>query len=156
MAYPSGTPVDEAILDNVVATLAAIATPSYHLTFKRAERFIPLNATQVQEYPSALVGTADITWSDALHFRLSGDMRFTVRALVEDREAHQESLAWAAADVRKALLADVTRGGLAVDTKVLAQSPFMLISEAGNAVTGVDVSVQVRFRHQYDDPNTAA
>lgn len=156
MAYPTGTPVDELILANVATTLAAVASPTYHFTFKGVQRSVPLDATRVQEFPTALIGAAEVTWSDALHYRMGGDARFTVRVAVEDRETHPAAVAWAAADVRKALLADVTRGGFAVDTKIIQQSPIVLVAEAGNAVVGVDVSVQVRFRHQYDDPNAAA
>lgn len=155
MAYPTGTPVDEAILDDLVSTLQGIATPAYHSTVVSVERFSPSDATRIYEFPCLLVGTPIITWSDAINPLLEGVIRLVIRGVVEDLETHQQSLSWLAADIRAALLADVSRSGLAVDTKIVQQEAYMLIAEAGDPVAAVDVTVQIRFRHLYSDPNTA-
>lgn len=154
MSYPTGTPVDELIVQDIVTTLEAIDAPTYHNTVLHVERYQALNEQQVYEFPVVLLGVPVITWSDSISPLLEGVLRMTLRAVVEDLETHQQSLAWIAADIRKALLADVTRSGNAVDTKVLSQEPFMVIDASG-PVAAVDISIQVRFRHDYDDPNSA-
>lgn len=154
MAYPTGTPVDEQILDDVVAVLGTIAPPSYHTTVRAVERFKPTNATRHYDMPCILLGTPDVTWVDTTNRMLSGEMRFVVRCCVQDRETHQQELAWFAADVRKALLLDWQRGGVALTTRVLAHEPYMIVEEA-SATAVVDVTVLVAFRHLYDDPNSA-
>lgn len=153
MPYPTGTPVDEAILDNIAAVLATIAAPSYHTTVRRVERLKALGYPIV-EFPCVIVGVPRISWSDRVANRLTGEMALVVRGIVDDRENGIQSVNWLAADIRKALLLDTTRGGLACWTRVQAQEASLNVEESGT-FPSVDVEVLVHFRHQFDDPNTA-
>lgn len=154
MTYPSGTPVDELVLENIRATLAAVAAPSFHYTLKSVSRLQDLSTKQVVEFPAAFIGTPRYVWSDKINPLYSATMEVTVRAFVEDIVSFSTSLSWLGADVRQALLADVTRGGVAVDTKITAQEPFMSVEGDGPS-NAVDLTVQVRFRHLFTDPNHA-
>jgi hypothetical protein len=154
MPYPTGTPVDEAILDNVKTTLEGIATPNYRYTIARVERIRPTGMLEFREFPLLLIGVPTITWRDNVSNRLTGDMRLTIRGVVLDRESGFESVNWLAADVRKALLADTTRGGLACWTRIESQEAALGVEEGG-ANPSVDLTVLIHFRHLYDDPNTA-
>ena len=89
MPYPTGTPVDEQILDDVKDTLETIATPSYHTDVAYVSRYDPENGLEIHEYPALLIGPASIAWDDATHGLLSGVMSFTVRGFVEEgADAH--------------------------------------------------------------------
>lgn len=154
MPYPTGTPVDEQILDDVKDTLETIATPSYHTDVAYVSRYDPENGLEIHEYPALLIGPASIAWDDATHGLLSGVMTFTVRGFVEERVNVATILAWLAADVRKALTSDYTRGDVALSTRVLEQATWTLADAAG-PIHGIDITVQVPFRHEYDNPNSA-
>ena len=55
------------------------------------------------------------------------------------------------ADIKKALMADHTRGHYAIDTHVLPQADFQVENET-ESVTGVVAPVVVTYRTQYDNP----
>lgn len=154
MAYPTGTPVEEAILDNIETTLAAIATPSYKTTVRRVDRIKPLGYA-LQEFPSIIIGVPTVTWSPVVTSRIEGELKVTVRGAVEDRETGFQTIHDLAADIRQALLTDTSRNTLACWTRIETQEPFLAVEEAGQVVF-VDLAVRVLFRHLYDDPNTAA
>jgi len=153
MPYPTGTPVDEAILDNIATVLATISAPSYHTTVRRVERHRPFGYPIV-EFPAIVIDAPRVAWSDNVANRLAGDMSVVIRGMVDDRETGVEAVNWLAADIRKALLLDTSRGGLACWTRVREQESFLNVGESG-AFPSVDVEVLIHFRHQYDDPNTA-
>ena len=56
------------------------------------------------------------------------------------------------ADIEKKLTADITRGGLAIDTRI---RPPRMFNEAPQA-TGIVINVDVHYRTREDDPYTAA
>ncbi len=56
------------------------------------------------------------------------------------------------ADVRKKLMEDPTRGGLAIDTEFEESVPF----EHSQGISGLALSFAVRFRTPFDDPYTGA
>ena len=60
----------------------------------------------------------------------------------------EELLNVARADVEKALAADLTRGGLATDTRIVAPAEFSDSGDAG----GIVVRVNVHYRHPFDNP----
>ena len=55
-------------------------------------------------------------------------------------------------DLEKALMADPTRGGYAIDTVIRAPERFQFDA----AVTGIVVACEVLYRTRIDDPFTAA
>lgn len=153
MAYPSGTPVDEAIVADLTAALGGIATPAYHTDVRQALRFDPENGVNLQTFPAIVVGPAAVSWDDTVHGLLSGTLTTTVRGFVQARTQPATTLAWLAADIRKALLDDYTRGGVALTTRILDQATWTL-DESAHPIHGIDVQVLVLFRHLYDDPNS--
>lgn len=154
MAYPTGTPVEEQILDDIKTALEAIAAPSYHTNVEHVTRYDMENGLHFDVFPTIVIAPAAISWDDSVHGLLSGTLSTTVRGFIEAREDVATELAWLAADIRKALLADYQRGGVALSTRVLEQSLWTLDDAAG-PVHGIDIQVQVPFRHDYTDPNTA-
>jgi hypothetical protein len=57
-------------------------------------------------------------------------------------------------DIEKALYADVTRGGVAVDTDVQEVVPFG--AEVGNGHSGLIIGVEILYRHLATNPAQAA
>jgi hypothetical protein len=53
-------------------------------------------------------------------------------------------------DIRKALMVDSTRGGLAIDTIIGPSSKF----DDGNGLTGISVTCIVVYRTQHQNPYT--
>ncbi len=53
-------------------------------------------------------------------------------------------------DIKKAVLADHTRGGYAVDTNVLGTTPFE--TTEGQHYAGIIVEIEIKYRHQRLDP----
>jgi hypothetical protein len=53
-------------------------------------------------------------------------------------------------DVKKAILADATRGGDAIDTDVLGTTPFE--TTEAQPYAGIIIEVRIRYRHLRDDP----
>lgn len=157
MAYPAGTPVDEQILQDLEATLAAIAAPSFHFDVAQVLRADALGAgLRFVELPGILIGTPTYVWDDKTNPLYAATMTVALHCELRSIETLLADQAWLAADVRQALLADVSRGGVAVDTKILSHEPYLIFNEA-SAVSGagIDVVVQIRFRHLFTDPNTA-
>jgi hypothetical protein len=58
-----------------------------------------------------------------------------------------------ASDIFKKLMADITRGGYAIDTKFHA---FVPIVDEETAMSGIGVMISVDYRTQEDDPYTRA
>lgn len=56
-------------------------------------------------------------------------------------------------DIIKALLADRTRGGYAIDTEITDVDPFVLAE--GQIFTGMIFSLEIKFRTEPDDPTAA-
>jgi hypothetical protein len=53
-------------------------------------------------------------------------------------------------DIKKAILADATRGGEAVDTDILGTTPFE--TTEAQPYAGIIIEVRVRYRHLRNDP----
>lgn len=154
MAYPIGTIVDQAIIDHIVSTCGAIATPSYFFTVSAARAAANIDTQWVAEFPCVLVGEPTITFDDGVNGRLAGEMRIVVRGCVADRIDGYTSARKLGADIRKALLVDWTRGGVALDTHIDTQEVLEIFGdpESPGPIAAVDVGVRIDFRHQYDDP----
>lgn len=152
MAYPTGTPVREAILDNIVSTLEAIAAPSYHTTVSAVHRLRGLNALSLTAFPAIMVSTPRADWDDTTHGLQIGSMHLTLRLALQGGADGQEQLSWFLDDVKVALLADYTRGGVARDTQITGDEAYQ--SDEATNVFGADIFVNVKFAHLYTDPNT--
>lgn len=152
MVYPTGTPVQETILDHVKTTLAAIASPTYHTTVIEVTRLRGDNLFEMPQRPCVVISVPDVEDTDTTLAMIAKEMRFTCRCALDDRTDAQEAVGWFIQDIRHALTRDITRGGVAVDTHVTGSIPFQ--SDQLSSICGADVLVHIQFRHLYDDPNT--
>ena len=53
-------------------------------------------------------------------------------------------------DIKKAILEDYSRGGLAIDTNVLGTVPFE--ATEGQNYSGIIIEIEIRYRHLRNDP----
>ena len=155
MPYPSGTPVMERVLEHVRTTLAAISTGSgFHSTVAEVHRADGRNALDVNSYPALIVSAPSVSWDQsAPHMIAARPCSITIRCVVDDRDSRQTALSWIVSDVKAALLADVTRGGDAVSTEIVADR--MYESDENLPWSAADIDVDLWFRHLRSDPNTS-
>lgn len=70
-----------------------------------------------------------------------------------DSRSSDEILNSLLGDVEKALMADITRGGYAINTEILRNVPFQSIE--GQPAIGISIELSVIYQHQLTDPAQA-
>ena len=145
------TPVLSRITADVVSTLEQVNTTSYSLN---------LHVTE----PDAVTGTETkdgrcvVTLGGVTRVEEGVPLHFTKYVQAYDLTIRSESnttpiselLAIAAADVTRAIAADITRGGLAEDTIIEAPSFEYASKEANSGVVVVPISVH--YQTYYNNP----
>lgn len=156
MAYPTGTPASELIMQNVATTLAAIATPGYYNDVEAVVRLSQLSDVEQlkAQMPAILVTPPTLTLSDSRAAIVTATASFVVRGYLIAHTGQLAALEKLGADIRVALLTDWTRGGYALTTRVTSQELLVSAGEMSEPVSAVDLTVEIEFRHLYQDPNT--
>ena len=149
MAWPSGTTVREQVLDNILSTCLSISAPGSKTTVNFAG-FVGNDVFMVPGYPAVLLASPSVSYDDSIHGIISCKMRVAVVLVLDTSTNTLDSISDFVEDFRMALLADHTRGGVAVDTH---------ISQDDTAPTSVpepyivaDVVLDVTYRHLRADP----
>ncbi len=70
-----------------------------------------------------------------------------------DTRSSDEILDSLLGDVEKALMADITRGGHAINTKILRNYPFQAVQ--GQPSIGISIEIEITYQHQLTDPAVA-
>jgi hypothetical protein len=70
-----------------------------------------------------------------------------------DTRSSDEILNSLLGDVEKALIADITRGGYAIDTNINRNYPFQAIE--GMPSIGISIEIEIIYQHQQNDPAIA-
>jgi hypothetical protein len=114
-----------AILDNLEATIAAISTAGgYHFTIGLARRgLLHYNAVPEDKFPAAFVAGADEKRKNVTNTQFRSDISVAVVGYVRtadaaDTDQLEDDLDSLIADLTKAIMADITRGGNAVLTEI--------------------------------------
>jgi len=113
------TPIYESILDNLVTTLQGITTGAgYYKTVNRVERLKP----GLADLPDPIQIYID-SINDKRSFNDAGDLVTHVATIalttyLKDADDPDEALSKIDADITKALYADRTRGGYAIETEI--------------------------------------
>ncbi len=143
-------PVKEQIVQAVVAALETIAGVEVTRPRRTGETFAPrhrgiavIQSAERRESEHDLVGNPD-----AMGWRLPIACDAIIRLSEHDSTPMDQSLNILEADIRKALMADPTFGGLAI-TSELGDSEY---SDAGNGVEGVTVWIEISYRVASNDP----
>lgn len=158
MAYPDdGDPIKDQILDQLVTTLGAIATPSYHFTVKTVRIFRGHEMSLGTATPAlAIVPTTDERLRDLACLKTERQMQVNVYCATRvssNRSDWNTEVQWLISDVVTAIRADIQLNGLAVYCDV-EEEELPSIIDKGIAVGRVGLSIV--YRHLFANPSTAS
>lgn len=154
---PSGSPVKELILQNMETTLAAINGGSdYYTTVAVVDRInvIPI---EIREYPAIIItpiGTDYDQPGEATTLALAGNYRVRLTLVVRTRTDPSMTIENFVRDVHTALIVDITRGGYAINTRMLSDDVFYP-TQIEEPVAIADCVIDVRYRTLRTDLNTS-
>ena len=154
---PSGTPVKEAILDNMQTTLGNISAGSAYYHSVASISRINTVPIEIRDYPAIVItplGTEYDQGGDATTLALHGDYRIRVTLVIRTRTDASQSLEEFIRDVHKALLVDITRGGLAINTRMLSDDVYYP-TQIDEPVAVADCVVLVSYRTERTNLNQA-
>lgn len=154
---PSGTPLKEQIVDDLVTTLQAIsAGDDYYTTVEQVIR-IDGGPMELKMFPAVAVLPSKTEYD-----REGSHGTTTIRAFlyvqlslfIRSRTDAADKIERFVRDVHKAVIADRTRGDRALHTTVLSDE-VTYPTEDDEPFTIADLVVEVVYRTPYDDLNSA-
>jgi len=145
--------VREDVIQNLVTTLQGVTkTAGYNITINRVER-IKMVGLDIREFPTVLVIPADEVKEQSPSDKYTCRLAVTLECWIQEYGDVSAQVNILLADIEKALMVDHTRGGVAVDTKLLGNSAFY--NEVNKPYGGVEIRIEVHYRHKFSDPYTA-
>jgi hypothetical protein len=156
---PSADPIAKRVLDNIEAQLRTITPPAYGANLAVSEKQVRQGDSNVQKCtgdgPFAIVVLQHEQHDDSVSLIQSTDAFVTVLFGVKARAAADlvEDAQRLLADARVALLADESRGGVAVSTSVLDTVIFDAPNEQRFRQAQMDLLVH--YRTLYADPTAS-
>ena len=153
MTYdPSVDTIRKRILDNVQEALESIAgPPTYAHRVAMVRQFLG-NAMEFPNYPAiAIVPRA--TRSDDSRLALIEHVVPMTLLLMVRSSTWRDDIQSFLADCRVALLADHTRGGVALTTRATVEE--IQDSELSSPLGGAEMEIEVLYRTLYHDPGSA-
>jgi len=147
---PSQLPIGERIVLNVVSTLQAVAPPTYATSVREVRRFDG-NAFHTHKLPAIAV-VEGVEEHDNQRLAIIEHVLPLNLVLAVHGQDWQVQLKKLAADIRVAILADHTRGGLSMDTRVSSTEVFD--SEPSSPLGVAQIDVRIRYRTAYHNPGS--
>lgn len=150
--------IRENILANVKTTLQAIApsgvaAAGYSTPVKQVFRW-GMDAAQIIEFPVLVFGDLNEVYTQNSLQLLHRTLTVVVEGYHKVEFQSDDAVAQAAtaflADIEKSLLADVTRGGNAVDT--IFKSNEVFVESAGSPFVFVSLTAEIKYRTRLTDP----
>lgn len=152
MAYdPSATPVRERILQNVETVLLSIGPPSYGTDTPHVRRWNGNADENIPTTPAVLIVPLPETSDDEVSCMVRHTMELGLIAVLRT-DTWPAEINKFLADMRVALLADPSRGGIAVTTRITDEN--VADNDPAENLGSAQMIVQVHYRTLYDDPNT--
>jgi hypothetical protein len=154
---PSGLPVKEAILRDLESALAAItAGADYYTSVARVTRVdtVPID---LPEFPAIVItplGTEYDPPGQATTLAIHGHYRIRATLIVRTRTDAVADLENFIRDVHKAILVDTTRGGRAIDTRLVSDEVYYP-TDIEEPVALAELTIMVLYRTVRTDLNTA-
>jgi hypothetical protein len=155
--------VEWRVVQSVVQALEAVchADGDYYTDPLRVYRMYG-NVMELMERPCFVVTPIESPHShDCPNGMERVDLKLSVTCVMDeftapdgDHAPIEEAIRNMATDAKKALLQDLKRGGLAIDT--ILESTYVLELVAGTDVAAAEVVVNIPFRHLTADPTQAA
>lgn len=146
-------PVEERILENIKTTLTGInGAPTYNTTVKQVVEFEAWDDDLIT--PACMV-LAEASQEEDSEFsdRQVVTLEFRIVAVLSQwtQSSARQATSRFAADIKLALLADITRGGHARDTHITRTERFHYDVQGGPRA-GIVLYGNVQFRHLRNDP----
>lgn len=154
---PSGLPVKRAVFENLETTLAAITAGSdYYTSVARVTRIdsVPIELT---EYPAIILTPSSTDYDppgDATTLAIAGHYRIDATLVIRTRTSAVDELENFIRDVHKAILVDITRGGIAIDTRLTSDRVFYP-TDIEEPVAIAELSIEIIYRTRRTDLNVA-
>jgi hypothetical protein len=154
---PSGIPVKRAVFENLETTLAAITAGSdYYTSVARVTRIdsVPIELT---EYPAIILTPSSTDYDppgDATTLAIAGHYRIDATLVIRTRTSAVDELENFIRDVHKAILVDITRGGIAIDTRLTSDRVFYP-TDIEEPVALAELSIEIIYRTRRTDLNVA-
>lgn len=151
------TSIREYILQNIKSTLEQVTEANgYNNTIASVQRFMQ-NGNTFESIPCVVIAEAPETKRPEPNPNFT--CLLTVDILIYTRQEESDTTATGTilnsllADVEKALMVDVTRGGYAHDTNITSNEPFDTVP--GQPDAGIILSIEIEYQHKQTDPTIA-
>lgn len=149
--------VREQILANIQTTLEGVTTGNgYNNTLASVQRW-SMHGNSLVDVPCVVINIgAESKLPDPnplMTCQMRVYMDLWVRQAEDDTTPTDTLLNSIFGDIEKALAVDITRGGLAIDTLVTDSVVFETDESQPHA--GLTIEINVNYRHQQNDPETA-
>lgn len=154
---PSGEPVKELVLQDLEAVFLGITEGTdYYTTVRRVHRVetVPI---EVKEYPCIILTPLGSDYDQpgaATTLSLQTHSRIRATLIVRTRDNATLALERFIRDVHKALLVDITRGGLAINSRMLDDRVYYP-TQLDEPVAVADCTLEIYFRTLRTDLNSA-
>lgn len=155
--------VKERILQNLVTTLQAInGAPPYLTSLNNRVFRMGLEGFDAGAHPFAVVAEPDeqyleesaVSGQQIVPCFMTVNLAIWLHGIPDGTVKLSKLLADALQDLQRAVLADRTRGGIAINTRVLSASSFVDHASEPNGL--VEMVIQVHYRFMAADPTVAA
>lgn len=148
---PVQLPIDEQIIDNIVETISTVRPENGFLTTLKCVREIqPGHVTE--DGLVVVIGTLYESIDNAAHMHAEWHMKVGLECYaIEPTESEimiERRLRRIAADVKRALLQDLQRGGVAINTTFTDPD----VIEVHGTPPSIGVTVRVHYRTLWNDP----
>lgn len=155
---PSSQPVKEQILDDVITTLQGInggATYFFDIVDANIKR-LDVAPPMVSTYPSIFVGPAGTEYDNPrseVVRTVAGSLRLQISCYLRTATDVAGEVERLIHDVHTALYVDITRSGLAINTRLVRDEVFYP-TEATEPICGADIFVDIDYRALRTDLTT--
>lgn len=155
---PSGTPVKEAILDDIEqnALPLIVAGADYYTAVEKIQR-IEAGPTEIKMFPAVLIAPLETIYNrDGTHGTLTQRAAFRIQLslFLRTRTDAVSKIERFIRDVHKALMVDRTRNNLAVNTRMI-EDEVIYPTEDDDPYTIANMIIEVDYRTDWDEPNNA-
>lgn len=150
--------VRENIFANIKTAIEGITVVNHYANDITNVQRWKQNGNSLNVTPAVIVKAGPETKSPARSYNLT-DCKLTVMLDLWYREAEtstadtETALNSLLGDIEKALVADITRGGYARDTKITSIVPFETVE--GEPFAGLAIELEIDYANKQNDPYTA-
>jgi len=148
---PNAPTIRELILENIESTLTAMGPPNFKNRFTKVVRYFG-NTIEFPSYPAVSIVPGATTTTDQRLALLEHRMPVSLILMVRSQDWRHD-LETLIADVRVAILADWTRGGVALTTRGTTEE--IIDSEPSSPLGAAHIELEVLYRTLYEDPGSA-